>query len=111
MSLVPKMVYDRNKLPIYQSFFVARDQFTDGSTTKEIQMGLRRKKSKIAAVQTAFPFGGTINPPNTKNSASKGTCCRHSCNFGFLLCRLYYSTVPSQKYLDKRYFNVDRLFF
>ena len=29
------------------------------------------KKIKIAAVQTAFSFGGTINPPTTKYSASK----------------------------------------
>ena len=31
MSLIPKMVYDRNKLPIYQSFLVALDHLTDGS--------------------------------------------------------------------------------
>ena len=41
------------------------------------------KKSTIAAAQTAFSFEALSINQATKYSAYKGTCCRHSCNFGF----------------------------
>ena len=43
------------------------------------------KKSKIAAVQAAFPFGGTINPPTTKYSASKGNASAQAAILDFFI--------------------------
>ena len=44
-----------------------------------------KKKSKIAPVPTACSFGGTIFGGWWIDSASKGKCCLHSCNFGFFV--------------------------
>ena len=57
------------------------------------------KKSKIAAVQTTFSFGGTINPPTSKYSASKGTCVGTAANLDFLYIFLR-RLCPGHTFLD-----------
>ena len=56
------------------------------------------KKSKIAAVQTAFSFGGTINPPTTKYSASKGTCVVTAAILDFIIIFLPYPLHRTEFY-------------
>ena len=65
----------------YSNLFLLKIRTYSGAPSIVV---MTRQTSKIAAVPTAFSFGGTINPPTTKYSASKGTCCRHSFNLGFL---------------------------
>ena len=64
------MVYDRNKLPIYPSSFVARDHLTKGSQPLEALMTCR-KNPKLQLCRQHFPLKAlSINQP-TKYSDSK----------------------------------------